>query len=350
MSLNRPVGESFEYSNLNYVVLGLIIEEVSGQSWTSYVEENIFEPLGMTRSFTSLEAAKTAGLTRTHRYLFGYALESEPKYLEGLAPSGWLFSTANDMARYSAMYLNGGELDGVRVLSQEGINEMLNGATNTVTRQLQSHEFTYSYGAGWFVGSFGAAEDARWHLGNLPEFTAWVVLLPETGQAVVVLINAGSQAEFLGANSVMSRIPIGTVNLLRGEDASGGTTTTQFYLMFNALAAAIVTIQVWSLIRMVRRSGRPAGGWGWAAASLPFAWEFVVAGFLTWTFAHAPGGWAGSFLSLPDITVVVAVVTGTWIATGLTRVAWLARAVSRSEQRTEVRVEPHAVAGRPTPR
>ena len=350
VSLNRPVGESFEYSNLNFVVLGLVIEEVSGLPWASYVEERIFEPLGMTRSFTSLEEAKAAGLTETHRFMFGYPVASEPKYLEGLAPSGWLYSTANDMARYAAMYLNGGELDGVRVLSEAGINEMLTGATNTVTRQLQSHQFTYEYGAGWFVGQFGGADDARWHLGNLPEFTSWMVLLPETNEAVVLFVNAGSQAEFAGGNSVMSRMPIGTVNLLRGEDAAGGTSTSQFYAIFNVVVLAVVAIQVWSLLRLVRRTTRPSSTYEWGAAVLPFAWEFAFAGFVTWTVARMPGGWSGTFLSLPDFTLVAAIVAGTWIATGLTRTAWLGRVVLRREPSDVSNPSPQPVAGRPTPR
>src|SRR5690606_767565 len=155
VSLNRPVGESFEYSNLNYVVLGLIVQEVSGESWADYATANILEPLGMTRTFTSLDEAKAAGLTRTHRTWFGMPFESQPKYLRGLAPTGWLYSTANDMARYAQMYLNDGELDGVRMLSEVVITEVLTGATNTVVRPLLGTTFTCAYDKGWFVRSFG---------------------------------------------------------------------------------------------------------------------------------------------------------------------------------------------------
>ena len=55
----------------------------------------------------------------------------------------------------------------------------LSPATAPRTFPLQSQEFTASYGAGWFVGPFGAAETARWHQGSLPHFTAWMMLLPE---------------------------------------------------------------------------------------------------------------------------------------------------------------------------
>jgi CubicO group peptidase (beta-lactamase class C family) len=215
VELNRPAGETYEYSNLNFVVLGLIVQTVSGQPWTAYIGEHIFGPLGMHNSFPSLADAEEHGLTAVHRYWFGVPVESEGSYLPSLAPTGWLYSSAEDMARYLAMYLGGGSYQGTHLLSEEGIQQMLSPATNTTTRTLMSHPFTFEYGRGWFVGAFGAADDARWHLGNLPSFTAWMVLLPETNQAVVVLINAGSQFEIAGANEVMSRIPIGLVNILR---------------------------------------------------------------------------------------------------------------------------------------
>jgi CubicO group peptidase (beta-lactamase class C family) len=168
VELNRPVGETYEYSNLNFVVLGLVVERVSGESWTDYIERHIFAPLGMSSSFTSLDDAEAGGLTATHRFAFGFPMESDVEYRPGLAPTGWLYSTAADMARYLSMYLQGGVYNGARLLSEQGIETMLRGNTNEKTQQLQSHEFTFRYGEGWFVGSFGAAEDARWHLGNLP--------------------------------------------------------------------------------------------------------------------------------------------------------------------------------------
>ena len=217
VTLNRPVGDLFEYSNVNFVVLGLLVQTVSGQPWAASIQEHVFTPLGMGNSFTTPDEARAHGLTAVHRYWFGLPVETEVAYLPGVAPTGWLYSSAEDMARYLSMYLRGGTYGGARVLSADGIRQMLTPATGTATRQLMSHAFTFRYGAGWFVGPFGVAGDARWHLGNLPPFTAWMVLLPETDQAVVVLINAGSQLEVAGANAVMSRIPIGVVDILRAR-------------------------------------------------------------------------------------------------------------------------------------
>ena len=66
LKLTRPVGAKFEYSNLNYNLLGLIIEAASGESYADYIQNHIFDPLGMRHSYTSKAAAKQNGLAVGH--------------------------------------------------------------------------------------------------------------------------------------------------------------------------------------------------------------------------------------------------------------------------------------------
>jgi CubicO group peptidase (beta-lactamase class C family) len=319
--LNRPVGETFEYSNLNFVVLGLLLQTISGQPWTEYVEQHIFAPLGMENSFTTLDEAEAHGLTGVHRYWFGMPIETEGAYLPGVAPTGYLYSSAEDMARYLSVYLQRGAANGVTLLSADGIDQMLTPATNTSTRDLMSHTFTSQYGRGWFVGEFGAADDARWHLGNLPYFTAWMVLLPETNQAVVVLINAGSQFEIAGANEVMSRIPIGIVNILRGEAPPSGISITRFFILFNAVVLLVLAVQIWSLVRVARRPLHLTHGTLPAAvAAAPLLWEMGLSLVVLIGFPGALGmTWAQSLRAIPDLTLTVLVVAMLWLGTGIVR-------------------------------
>jgi CubicO group peptidase (beta-lactamase class C family) len=319
VELNRPVGESYEYSNYNFVVLGAVVERVSGESWTQYIERHVFSPLGMAKSFTSLEQAEAQGLTATHRFAFGVPLQSDVKYQPGIAPTGWLYSTAEDMARYLAMYLRGGAADGARLLSQQGIDTMLTGNTNDRTQPLQSQQFTFQYGEGWFVGEFGAAQDARWHLGNLPQFTAWMVLLPETDQGVIVLINAGSQFELLGVNAAFSRIPIGIVNLLREEAPPVGMGMTRFYVLYDALVVAVLTVQTWSLIRVAARS-REGAGFGWRSV-VPLSWELALSLLLLVMYPATLGaGWQAAIAFMPDLSLTLLIVSLLWLLTGVARV------------------------------
>jgi CubicO group peptidase (beta-lactamase class C family) len=256
--LNRPVGAGYEYSNLNFILLGALLEEVSGRPWPELVCERVFVPLAMQHSHT--EPAQATGMTALHRYWFGALLRHELRALPGVAPAGNLVASANDMARYAAMLLAGGAAPRGRLLTPGGVTQLLAPASPPGHARLLSADFDFHYGEGWFVGPFGAASDARWHLGSLSSFAAWTVLLPQTKQAVVLLINANNELPFGEVNAVMSRLPIGVVNLLRGEPPPTGPSLRNAYLVFDAvvvLIAVVLAAVAWRAAR-ARRAVWPA--------------------------------------------------------------------------------------------
>jgi CubicO group peptidase (beta-lactamase class C family) len=271
----------------------------------------------MNRTFTSIEEAEKAGLTATHRTVFGFPVEYEGEHHPGLVPTGYVYSTADDMARYLAMYLNRGMLDGARVLPEARVTEMLTAATNERAIQLQSQQFPARYGAGWFVGAFGGAEEARWHQGSLPHFTAWMVLLPESRDGIVVLLNAGNQFEFAGANRGWSRIPEGLVQLVRGDpppEASAGP----FYPLFGALVALALGVQLWSLYRVAWTSSSVGTD---LTRYVPLLWEFGLAVALLLGYPALTGGlgWRATLEFLPDLSLTVLVAAALWLLTGIAR-------------------------------
>jgi CubicO group peptidase (beta-lactamase class C family) len=306
---NRPIGETFEYSNLNSVVLGRLVEVVTGTSWQAYVQTSIFDPIGMTNTYTDRDTAADHGLTATHRTIFGLPIPLDAQHLSGLAPSGYVYSSATDMARYLTTYLNGGAVDGRRVLGPEGVASMLSPATSERSFHLQGDEFTARYGAGWFVGAFGAAQDARWHQGSLPHFNAWMVLLPDTQQGVVVLLNSGSQFELGGANAAWSRIPQGVVNLLRGEEPPTGTSATRFFVVFDTLLACAVLFEIRSIVRAIAGRRSLVAGVPRIVLSI---FEVALAGAALVVFPTLAGGlgWRAAFLFVPDLSVAVLALAG----------------------------------------
>jgi CubicO group peptidase (beta-lactamase class C family) len=60
IQLTRPVGETYQYSSLNYNIAGLVVEKVSGQSYADYVTQHIYEPLDMRHSYASRAPAPWA--------------------------------------------------------------------------------------------------------------------------------------------------------------------------------------------------------------------------------------------------------------------------------------------------
>ena len=122
-ALTKP-GERWFYLNEGYLLLGYIIEKVSGMDYREYVKKKILEPLGMNRTFfgrEKLEADKDAAVP----YIITKDGEQkESGYVYSLAADGGLISNVMDLARYIIMYLNRGEYNGNRLLPSHLIEEM----------------------------------------------------------------------------------------------------------------------------------------------------------------------------------------------------------------------------------
>jgi uncharacterized protein YbbC (DUF1343 family)/CubicO group peptidase (beta-lactamase class C family) len=123
----------FTYSDDGFITLGEIVHRVSGEPLNVFAREHIFAPLGMkdTTFQPGPELKKRSAVTerRWGEWLQGDVQDPQSWTLNGVAGHAGLFSTADDLARYAQMYLNGGELDGVRVLSPATVRAMTNPAT-----------------------------------------------------------------------------------------------------------------------------------------------------------------------------------------------------------------------------
>jgi len=186
LKLTRPVGSKFEYCNTNYNILGLIVEAVSMQSYSGYIQEHIFDPLDMSHSFTSKAVAQQNGLAMGHRYWFGRPIPAPNLSIpHGSLPSGQLISSAGDMAHYLIANLNGGRYGRVQILSEAGIAELHNPA-------IEWREMGLSigyYGMGWVIQGAGTSKIIS-HSGTLPDFSAFMALVPEQKKGLILLFNA----------------------------------------------------------------------------------------------------------------------------------------------------------------
>ncbi len=209
LKLSHPVGTAFEYSNLNYNLLGLIVEVASGEPYADYIQRHIFTPLGMSHSHTSQAAAKQDGLAVGHRYWFAHpiAIPNLP-IARGSLPSGQLISSSEDMAHYLIAHLNGGCYGEAQVLSSTGIDELHRG----VAEQWVMGAPVAAYGMGWFVAKIGRTTVVS-HGGNVPDFSSYMAILPEQKKGVVLLVNA----DHWGLPFVLPEVGDGVAALLAGE-------------------------------------------------------------------------------------------------------------------------------------
>lgn len=149
--LNAEPGTRWQYSpGLN--VCGRIIEVISGQAYDDFLTQRIFGPLRMVdttfnpspqqrqRLATLVKPGATQGSVERASHWLNDLSEPRPPN-----PSGGLFSTAADMARFYQMILNGGELDGRRIVSKASVDQMV---------KLQTGDLTTGFtpGNGWGLG------------------------------------------------------------------------------------------------------------------------------------------------------------------------------------------------------
>ena len=138
-ALTHAPGSFFRYSDINYILLGLLVERVSGMPQERFARQRIFEPLGM-KDTGYLPLARMAGarIAPTQRgadgqdaalhgdlapgqLLAGVVHDPTVRRMGGVGGSAGVFSTARDVARFGRMLLGGGTLDGVRVLGAESV-------------------------------------------------------------------------------------------------------------------------------------------------------------------------------------------------------------------------------------
>jgi uncharacterized protein YbbC (DUF1343 family)/CubicO group peptidase (beta-lactamase class C family) len=128
----NEAGAKFIYSDVNYIVLGEIVRRAGGKPLDEFAAENIFRPLGMKDTGFKPAASLQARVAPTERrgggeaehWMRGEVHDPRAYLLGGVAGHAGLFSTADDLALYCQMILNGGEYGGVRVLSKLGVSRM----------------------------------------------------------------------------------------------------------------------------------------------------------------------------------------------------------------------------------
>jgi hypothetical protein len=246
VQLNGPVGSTYEYSNMGYSVLGLLVQEVSGQSYESYMQTHLFTPLQMRQTFTDRTEARAYGAASGHRYWFGAPVAGELAVDRAALPAGGVTASAEDVAHFLIAQLNGGRFGDTTILSAAGIAEM-----QCPIAPLGPDEF---YAMDWAVGQIGG-ETALYKGGAFADFKAQMILLPERHIGVVVLMNANKQFHSGLGDMRLPLIPYNIVELFLAQPVTDFPASNIPALLYLALFLVVV-VQVDGMIRTVSRLHR----------------------------------------------------------------------------------------------
>jgi len=205
-----PTGNAgqFEYGNLGFNLLGLVLESGSDGSWKEVVAREVTRPLGMTRTHGDVSAYAPGEIAMPHTMdpAGAFARVELQKNDANMHAAGGHFSTAGDMARYVAAHLTGGLVSGRRALPSGPVQ------STHVLRAEQDRQFgpylRHGWGYGWDLGTFRG--DTLIHrFGAFPGYRSHVSFMPERSLGVVVLTNGdgpASPASDVLANFIYDRL------------------------------------------------------------------------------------------------------------------------------------------------
>ena len=168
-ALTHAPGTFFRYSDVNFILLGEVVQRVAAKPLEVLAQERLFSPLNMRDSgFLPLQRVSETRLVPTEwvteetglRMLRGEVHDPTARRMGGVAGHAGLFSTVADLSRFARMVLGGGELDGVRVLQEATVRRMCAVSTPASVPERRA--------LGWDVDSpFSRARGRRYPLGSV---------------------------------------------------------------------------------------------------------------------------------------------------------------------------------------
>jgi uncharacterized protein YbbC (DUF1343 family)/CubicO group peptidase (beta-lactamase class C family) len=240
---NQP-GARFVYSDINYIALGEVVHRVSGQTLDEFSRRNIFAPLGMRDTGFNPPAALRSRIAPTERrrgqmnylgdsgenagpqgeqWLRGQVHDPTSFRMSGVAGHAGLFSTADDLAIFCQMILNGGTYNGARILSPMGVA--------TMTRPRAIADNGSARGLGWDIAtSFSTNKGDLFPLGSFGHtgFTGTSMWIDPASDSFVIFLSNRVHPDGKGevgplrgrvASIVASSIMDSTVTRAREESA-----------------------------------------------------------------------------------------------------------------------------------
>ncbi len=185
------------YTNAAFMTAGEIIPKVIGKTWSEFLKEKIFMPLGMNSTLAlSKDISTAANKATAHTVWMGELKKIPYGRIDAMAPAGAISSSANDMSKWVMMLLNNGKLDGKEIISASAIAQtrLPHSIVGNGGHMFNKAHFNL-YGLGWFLEEYAGRKIVA-HTGGVNGFVTSVCLIPEEKLGIIVLTNTDANNFF----------------------------------------------------------------------------------------------------------------------------------------------------------
>ncbi|WP_332759587.1 serine hydrolase domain-containing protein [Pseudarthrobacter sp.] len=325
-------GEAFHYASANFNILGLLVQTVSGQPFSEYLEQHVFGPLEMTHSHPTQAAARADNAAAGYSLWFGsfWRQADVPAPTTGM-PSSTLYSSAEDLGHQLTALLDGGRYGDARILRPESLEAMF--------EPLVQVDGSKGYAMGWFTRPLVESVDPAAppvpeadlplvleHQGEWGNSHTYLGMVPESRLGVALVINGNDTA----APSRLKAIDTNVLRILHGRVPVPAVVFEDWLQRYSwAVSLALLLAELVSMglaLRFLLRRRAPSRKrWvplAWGAAAL------ALDGFALWLcLVYAPARFDTHLFVIirqfPDVGVSLIPVLALAVLWPIPRSVWL---------------------------
>ena len=185
-------GEKAMYANIGFDLISYLIEILSGESFLTYCQKNIFDPLEMHNTSFNLSTLNIENVAIPYQYylgkyyqinelsfLYGDLIQDQPYWRVRFYPAGGLYTTINDLANFLIAHMNEGIYKNTRILEKETVDLM---------HEIQPDN-SINYGLAWMEYPITNKYSAMGHGGDIMGVDTWMLYMPSEEIGIIYFAN-----------------------------------------------------------------------------------------------------------------------------------------------------------------
>ncbi|HKL37816.1 MAG TPA: serine hydrolase [Bacteroidales bacterium] len=187
LPIENEFRSEYGYQNNMYMVAGEIIERVTGKSWSAFVKERFFDPLGMKATAASSdELPANADIAYPH----DQGEQMEIYDFQGTKPAASIYSNIRDLSRWVQMWLAEGRYGDHTIMNPGAVSACLTPRTLLGVSRAREKQGTHfrAYGLGWSMYDYNGVKVVE-HSGGMPGYLSKITMVPEHDLGIVILNN-----------------------------------------------------------------------------------------------------------------------------------------------------------------
>ncbi len=237
IELDSEPGKKFQYATINYDVLGLVVEKVTGKTYENYIEEAVLKPMGLKNTYLFKNEAINENMASG--YKIGYLKQQlyEAPVYRGNKPAGYIISNGEDMAKWLKIQMG--------TMNELKLDKDIIKKSQEANRGVSAIGSEVFYASGWFIYPKGQVS----HGGNNPNYSSFIIFNAKDKVGVAVLSNTNS--------TYVQNIGLGINKIFQGESVKKdikdlNKTADNVAITIIGISSLLVLVTLFFIIKCLR--------------------------------------------------------------------------------------------------